>query len=190
MGFQVLMIAISIWKDGCMKKREPRQFSLVSRHQSSLWNRNWYILKDNALYEYSVSPGTDDLDDQKFKKNKVCDIVLTLVKKLDNNNNKRPSDRFCFELIIPNRSKPIVFKARGPEEQDLWVNSIQRGIEKELAKGDPMSDELNKGVGKGYSTKTGEIWDNITNVTIRQCCHNNMAIKNAKHKKKKKRSSG
>jgi Putative GTPase activating protein for Arf len=74
---------------------------------------------------------------------KICDVVLTTVRELQEHNGAR----FCFQLVTPSE-KPFTMQARGPLEYRQWVDGIRSNLENQLIHGDPHSSDLNKNIGK------------------------------------------
>ena len=154
------------------KKEYPFRFS---RQES--WIRNWYILKNGALYKLQLDLDYH-LEDKKKNNNnknnhnhttnmtnipcscyvmkKVCDIVLTTVRQLQD---APVNGNYTFELMIPDpkskKNNANIFKTRGPSQLKLWVEKIQLAVENKLifssgssGRGDDGDSDSDVGYGK------------------------------------------
>lgn len=130
------------------------------------WNRQWFVVKDGALF--SFQPPLDNgisktTVAQYTDKTKLCDIVLCTVRELTDEGN----NRFCFEVVCPNR-KSITVKTRGPQELKLWLNGIQTAIANQLVVGGSTSSNLKLGIGKKFKSKSNEIKKAVMGVMMHQ----------------------
>jgi Arf-GAP with coiled-coil, ANK repeat and PH domain-containing protein len=83
------------------------------------WQRNWFALKSNYFYPFS-SKGT-------FSPEQALDTKLCTVR-LPRDSATDAASRLRFELISPDRRKPLKLEAESPHDRDAWVGALQASI--------------------------------------------------------------
>jgi len=112
--------------EGWLYKKSSARISI------NTWSRRWFIVDETSIY-YLKREGMmgGAFSNSSPERVKVCDIVLCTVRDVQPKGDL--GNRFCFEIMSAN-NRPFLLQACGPQDQELWVNSIRKCIEKNLGK--------------------------------------------------------
>ena len=112
--------------EGWLYKKSSARISI------NTWSRRWFIVDETSIY-YLKREGMmgGAFSNSSPERVKVCDIVLCTVR--DVHTKGGHGNRFCFEIMSAN-NRPFLLQACGPNDQELWVKSIRKCIEKNLGK--------------------------------------------------------
>ena len=152
-----------IFVEGWVYKKSDKIMSL------SPWRKRWFMMDEVGIYYFRSGDdnkkGTEGVaysTCNTLERVKICDVVLCSVKEAP-----KEGPRFCFEVHSPTSLKPLVLQARGPLEFKKWVDIIRKGIEHQLASGNPTNvGNLTRRMPRSRSNSSDSVHDEGENVDM------------------------